>query len=195
MKFDEVLYHRMKYFLSPQLDLYGHVANRCRYQTILDYGCGWGFGLMQFDLRCQNVTGVDCDVHAIEFARRVIGGTGVKFEIADWTEGRAPGDDRRWHAVLCIEVIEHVDDPALLLSELRSRVMSGGCVIISTLNHNSQYRKNDCHVGRFTVGTFRTAVEKYFPDAQILDYQLSEELDDDSTVTPVVAFWQEGRVG
>lgn len=214
--FGDVIYHRLKYFLTPQLDLYQNVARWLRakvwnsqsgVRSICDYGCGNGVGSVMLLGAGDNVgtgvpahfshqvvvDGIDNDPLAIEFANHVFGHI-VTFRNQDWSVTGEPERACFYDAVVCIEVIEHVADPERLLKALRAAVKErGGAAIISTLNHNSQYRKNDAHVGRFCVADFRELVNIYFPGARVTDYLLEHELFDDSSITPMVAVWQDKK--
>lgn len=208
MSFREVWHHRMKYMLTPQLDLYRHVSTfvACcregRRLSILDYGCGNGFGALQLvypATRCyvqgdakglptRNVLGMDSDRAAIDFAYNVLGHL-VDFSHEDWHNLTLPSEEDAYDVITCIEVIEHCQHPEWLLRSFRQVLKPDGIFVCSTLNHRSQYRKNDDHVSRFTVLDFRQRITEHFPGARITDYTLQGKLGDDSTVTPIVAVW------
>jgi 2-polyprenyl-3-methyl-5-hydroxy-6-metoxy-1,4-benzoquinol methylase len=96
--------------------------------------------------------------------------------------------------VVCLEVIEHVAEPGLLLERLRHSLRDfahgPATLYLSTLNHNSQYRKNRGHVGKFCLHDFSDLVRTYFPGAVITDYTLTNELEEGSSITPMVAIWR-----
>lgn len=201
--FNPVFLHRFKYFLSPQLDLYrniakGYVANRAwTNDVVLDYGCGTGFGTLQLMRGYSHPIGIDCDQDALSFACDVLGNV-LNFYQTDWAGEREPEDLEKFAAmrfslVTCIEVIEHVSHPVKLLERLARITRDGGTVILSTLNHNSDYRKNDAHVGKFTVASLRELTESVFPSVFMTDYQLTDSVSDDSTRTPVVAVCQKTK--
>ncbi len=85
-------------------------------KTILDVGCGEGFTLNR--LRKSNIgkdlIGVDTLKTAIELGKK-------QFPNLDLREGSAyklPFKDNSFDMVLCLEVLEHLDNPAKALSEI-----------------------------------------------------------------------------
>lgn len=195
-KFNEVIYHRLRYFLSPQLDLYKNVVREFGRSegSVLDYGCGNGVGTMllcDFSGRVGGVSvyGVDCDDEAVLFADSLFGHL-CSFAVADWSTGREGSADERFRGphdlVTCVEVIEHVESPEPLLERLAAATSPSGVCVVSTLNHNSQYRKNDAHVRGYRVVDFGEALRRHFAHVVLTDYQLHDRLGIDSSVTPVV---------
>lgn len=194
--FTHVLYHRLRYFLTPQLDLYQNIARtviepRCQREPIwvADYGCGNGFGTITLWRKNCTIFGIDTDRTVVQFANDILGHL-VKFEAKDWLRGKKD-PQQKFDAIVCIEVIEHVPKPDQLLAAIRSRLKPNGLTIISTLNHNSQYRKNRSHVGKFCVADFRSLLRRFFGTVKIVDYTLISEIRDESSVTPMVAVCQE----
>lgn len=211
-EFTEVYYHRLKYFLTPQLDMYRIIREKLlRVEivpgfttdnlingacSILDYGCGNGVGSLMLKSSDWKIVGIDSDEAAISFARECWGHI-VEFKHDDWAAAIDEDSDAhryrwRYDVVVSLEVIEHVDNPQAMLKVLRNSCLPGALVFISTLNHNSQYRKNPGHVGKFHVTDFLALVGQFFPGARLYNYDLTEELDDESTLTPMVAVWKEG---
>ena len=187
-----VIFHRTKYFLSPQLDLYKNIRNKVISKEIptfvLDYGCATGVGtlaLLDSGNKSNVVDGIDYDPEAIKFANDVFGHL-IKFKRDNWCKKR---NVKEWeyNLVTCIEVIEHVKDPNRLLQQFKRSLVTGGTLICSTLNHYSQYRKNDLHCNKYTAQSFKKLLSKYFDNVLLTDYTLSIELENNSTVTPIVA--------
>jgi len=206
-EFNAVYHHRLRYFLTPQFDIYRNIRRFVaskepdwaidEFLSVLDYGCGNGVGSLLLKHDGWEIVGIDSDEEAIAFAADSWGHL-VEFKHEDWTarshleSSDAARYQRRYDVVVCLEVIEHVADPLLLLQSLQNACKTKANVFISTLNHNSQYRKNRGHVGKFHVQDFRFLVEKVFGDVRIFNYDFSEELSDDSTLTPMLAICQGG---
>lgn len=193
-EFQEVFYHRMRYFLTPQMEIYHNIRRQTDDGSdrgmVLDYGCGNGVGSVLLSRRQHEVVGVDSDHEAVAFADDCWGHL-CTFKHGDWTHVGGMRYTNAFDTVVCLEVIEHVERPIDLLRELRSAIASkpNARAYISTLNHNSQYRKNRGHIGRFCVKEFREIVGRVFSGVRVYDYTLKNEITDDSQITPMVAVW------
>ncbi len=83
--------------------------------SVLDAGCGEGETIARLrDILPVPVTGFDTNPACIDYARRRH--PGDRFLIADIHS--LPWPDRTFDLVLCLEVLEHLADPARALSEL-----------------------------------------------------------------------------
>ena len=92
---------------------------------MLDAGCGEGETLERLGgLIDGAVTGIDLNPESVEFAAaRIPSGT---FRVADLTD--LPFEDDSFDLVFCLEVLEHIPDPAPALAEL-ARVCRGDIVL------------------------------------------------------------------
>lgn len=101
---------------------------------VVDVGCGDGFHL---DLLRRHgppgwhLTGVDADERAVDAARRR--GLDVRLATID-TAGIEPGTV---DLALCIQTIEHVDDPVAVLRSIASLLRPGGRLYLITDNTGS----------------------------------------------------------
>jgi 2-polyprenyl-3-methyl-5-hydroxy-6-metoxy-1,4-benzoquinol methylase len=199
--FHEVQIHRTKYFLSPQIDLYRNIYDKILPKigepalSILDYGCGNGVGTVRMrSPRVANLVGIDSDPAIIKFSEEVFGNLAL-FYCEDW-QSEDPGliieRDRQtvYNLITCIEVVEHVINPSSLIDAFRKKLVVGGWLVVSTLNHNSDFRKNDAHIGCFTVENYREFMNENCSGVRIVDYTLENDIEDGSGRTPMVALWQ-----
>lgn len=85
--------------------------------TALEVGCGEGFVLGYLRTRLDGVRleGIDLDDEAVAYARRLVPGVPVRVGDAR----RLPYPDGAFDLVLCLEVLEHLEDPAAALREIR----------------------------------------------------------------------------
>jgi ubiquinone/menaquinone biosynthesis C-methylase UbiE len=93
--------------------------------SVLDAGCGEGETLERLaGVLSGPITGVDLNAGSVEFtAKRIPSGN---FQVADLTD--LPFEDSSFDLVLCLEVLEHIPDPAPALNEL-VRVCRGDLVL------------------------------------------------------------------
>ncbi len=102
--------------------------------TILDVGCGGGLIAEPLTRLGARVTGLDPAAENIEAARRHAAGQGldIAYRVGRIEELAAEG--MTFDAVVCLEVVEHVPDPAAFLKTLAELVRPGGLMLLSTLN-------------------------------------------------------------
>jgi 2-polyprenyl-3-methyl-5-hydroxy-6-metoxy-1,4-benzoquinol methylase len=208
MSFSAIWHRRLKYMLTPQFDLYAQIAQRfCGTQggffsrTVLDYGCGLGFGSVRLSTGGSVVLGIDRDREAIAFAHEVLGGV-VVFAMGDAIGGGMDLDvwrsikaqERQFGLVTVIEVIEHLDprSQGALVAELSSVVIDHGILVLSTPNKRSHFRKHDGHIGMHDPASLRDLLAPHFEDVAFEDY-LGEALPDDTSVSPLVAVCRRPR--
>lgn len=100
-------------------------------ESVLDIGCGGGlFTKAMYDAGYA-VTGMDISEKAINLARKQF--SECKFKII--TNGIIPSPDETFAAVWCTEVIEHVLDVHMFLSEINRVLKPGGILILTTPYH------------------------------------------------------------
>jgi len=108
---------------------------------VLDMGCGGGAAVAVARGRSRVVHGCDLAETALRAGRAA---EAVRV-CADLNDG-LPYRDAAFDAVTCLEVVEHVLDPALLLREARRVLRPRGTLLLST--PNIRYVRN---VARLTV--------------------------------------------
>jgi 2-polyprenyl-6-hydroxyphenyl methylase/3-demethylubiquinone-9 3-methyltransferase len=106
--------------------------------TLLDIGCGGGLIAEPMARLGFTVTGIDADAEAIGVARTHAQAVGLAIDYRFATPESIAGTRRRFDAVLALEVIEHVADPAAFLEAVGRLVSQGGAFIGATLNRTAQ---------------------------------------------------------
>lgn len=105
---------------------------------ILDVGCHGGTFTKKIadKLQSKQVYGIDISHRAIELAKKRI--PFGNFEVAD--AGTLPFNNNFFEAVFCLEVLEHVDDPKKVLSEIKRVLKKGGYVIFLVPSDNKLFK-------------------------------------------------------
>lgn len=119
------------YWFCRHLAVYEHIAARVEGLRVLDMACGEGYGADLLARRAASVVGVDANPEAHEHARLRYRRANLRFERGLAESWGAPGE---WDAVVFLQTIEHVRDPAGVLAHLRGLLAAGGTVYVSTPN-------------------------------------------------------------
>lgn len=104
---------------------------------VLDIGCGGGILAEAMALRGAQVTGIDMGEAPLAVARLHQLESGVEVEYVQTTaEAFAQLHPGRYDIVTCLEMLEHVPDPASVIRACARLVKPGGHVFFSTINRN-----------------------------------------------------------
>lgn len=115
------------------IDSHAHLPGK----RVLDIGCGGG-------ILSESMAGVGAQVKGIDLSSEALGvadlhslesGIAVEYEeiSAEALAEREPGS---YDVVTCMEMLEHVPDPAAIVQACATLVKPGGWVFLSTLNRN-----------------------------------------------------------
>jgi 2-polyprenyl-6-hydroxyphenyl methylase / 3-demethylubiquinone-9 3-methyltransferase len=102
--------------------------------ALLDIGCGGGLVAEPMARLGFGVTGIDTNAEAIEAARSHAEAMGLAIDYrVTAAEGIAEAGEH-FDAVLALEVVEHLADPALFFASVGALVRPGGAFIGATIN-------------------------------------------------------------
>jgi 2-polyprenyl-6-hydroxyphenyl methylase / 3-demethylubiquinone-9 3-methyltransferase len=115
------------------IDAQAHLAGK----RVLDIGCGGG-------ILTESMAGLGAHVKGIDLSSQALGvadlhslesGVTVDYEeiAAEALAAREPGT---YDVVTCMEMLEHVPEPAAIVAACKTLVKPGGWVFFSTLNRN-----------------------------------------------------------
>ena len=157
------------YWFRRHLAVYEWVAGRCAGLEVVDMACGEGYGVNVLARSARKVTGVDANPEAHEHARLKYTRPGVRFvrDLVDsWSE---PCD-----AVVFLQTIEHVQDPAAVLAHFREMLRPGGAAYVSTPNlltlapPGADKSDNPWHVREYRAEEFRGLCAGVFGQVELL---------------------------
>ena len=143
--------------------------------SVLDVGCGagaYGPGLMATG---HDWLGLEANAHCCDILQR----RQLPFRQVDLESRALPWADGEWDCAICIEVLEHVQDPEFFLTEI-ARVVRGRALFsvpnMEVLPHFHGWRVVPWHLlegdhkNFFTRGSLRGLLEKYFRSVEVFSY-------------------------
>jgi 2-polyprenyl-6-hydroxyphenyl methylase/3-demethylubiquinone-9 3-methyltransferase len=106
-------------------------------KRVLDVGCGGGILAEAMARKGASVTGIDLAEKALRVAQLHLleSRLEVRYELAS-AEQYAPAHESEFDAVTCMELLEHVPDPASTVAACARLARRGGRVFFSTINRN-----------------------------------------------------------
>ncbi len=125
--------HQLNPLRLEYIDRHAHLNGK----TVLDVGCGGGVLAESMAERGASVTGIDMGEAPLQVARLHLleSGLEVLYERIP-VERLADERPASFDVVTCMEMLEHVPDPASVVDACARLVRPGGSVFFSTINRN-----------------------------------------------------------
>jgi SAM-dependent methyltransferase len=154
------------YWYRRHLVVYEWIAERVRGATVADLACGEGYGSDVLAATAAEVVGVDANPEAHEHARLRYRRPNLSFA-RDLVEAY----DRPSDAIVFLQTIEHVPDPAELLGRF---ARLAAVAYISTPNRltlappGAEKSENPWHLREYTVREYRELLAPHFESVELL---------------------------
>src|SRR5262245_28052204 len=121
-------------------------------RRVLDVGCGGGLIAEPLARLGARVTGLDPAPETIEAASRHAAGQGLDIAYRAGRVEELATEAATFDAVVCLEVVEHVPDPAAFLAACARLVRPGGLMLLSTLNRTLKAYLLAIIAGEYVLG-------------------------------------------
>ncbi len=156
------------YWYRRHLVVYEWIAERVAGARVVDLACGEGYGSAVLARTAADVVGVDANPDAFDHARLRYRAANLRFErdlVETWT-GEVD-------AVVFLQTIEHVADPAALLGHIREQVAPRGVAYVSTPNvltlaPGAERSDNPWHVREYRPQEFTDLCRTAFSEVEFL---------------------------
>ncbi|HTT42110.1 MAG TPA: bifunctional 2-polyprenyl-6-hydroxyphenol methylase/3-demethylubiquinol 3-O-methyltransferase UbiG [Steroidobacteraceae bacterium] len=141
-----------------------YVAERCVLSgaRALDVGCGGGLLAESLARAGAAVTAIDMAPGMIEVARLHAAESGLEIDYrvcaASALVAQAPA---AFTLITCLEVLEHVPEPAVMVHTLAQLLAPGGTLILSTLNRNLRSFLTAIVGGEYLLGLIPRGTHEY----------------------------------
>jgi SAM-dependent methyltransferase len=156
------------YWYRRHLVVYEWIAARVAGLRVIDMACGEGYGTDVLARTAAAAVGVDANPEAHEHARLRYRRANLRFE-RDLVDRFA----EQAEAVVFLQTIEHLDDPAAVLEHFRSLVGPGGRVYVSTPNvltlapKGAERSGNPWHVHEYRRPEFERLCREHFSAVEL----------------------------
>lgn len=115
---------------QEHLARYAFAAQFAQGRDVLDVGCGVGYGSQWLGKSgARSVLGIDISAEAVEHAQHNYFHPVVRFRAQDASAIEAEGG---YDLVTCFELIEHIEQQALVLDRIKAALRPNGQLVIST---------------------------------------------------------------
>ena len=161
--------------------------------SILDFGCGSGYGAGFLAERGASVMGIDISQAAIAYATKNF--PRAAFRVHDLTDSSFTEQvSERFDIVVSFDVIEHVEKWWTFLQNIRALMRHGGVAIVGCPNRTSHFDFNPFwnrfHVQEFTPAQLEWALRTQFDDVTVLGQKyLKPAARARHTARPLSAAW------
>lgn len=147
-------------------------------KTVLDFGCGTGYGSAALATVAARVTGLDIDAPAIAWAKATHAHAGLEFYRCDDLGASLPAAS--FDMVTCFEMIEHVDfdTQCAAVAAMARLLRQDGLLIISTPNPavTRLYGANPYHLREMTSEEFLQLLMVEFSHVRILEQRVRHSI-------------------
>ncbi len=134
-------------------------------RRVLEIGCGEGVGASVLAEKAASVVAVDYSEEALKAARKKHGANHIEFR-----KMRVPPiefADSSLDAVVCFQMIEHLEKPEELISEIKRVVREDAPAMLATVNKEETPSPNPYHLHEFTAREFESLLKAHFDSVDI----------------------------
>ena len=126
---------------------------------VLDVGCGGGILSEALAERGASVLGIDLAESALQAAEEHRAGQAVEYRLESSRETAARGEV--FDVVTCMEMLEHVADPAAVLRDIHALLKPGGWAFFSTINRTFKARLGAVYAAEYLLRLVPQGTHQY----------------------------------
>lgn len=158
---------------------YETAARLCAGKSVLEVGCNTGYGTAQIAATAGKVAAVDVSEEAIRIAVSRYKDLGIDFRQTDGCT--LPFEDASFERVVSFQVLEHIVDTTLFLSEFKRVLTPDGVLLLATPNRTLRLRPgmkpwNRFHVREYDADELNALLANYFSHTAVLGLFADDEI-------------------
>lgn len=127
--------------------------------NVLEIGCGWGRGLDLLTKAADHYTGIDKNEDLINALR-------AEYRNATFVAASIPPlttvADNTFDYIVTFQVIEHIQNDDLFISEAHRVLRPGGRLLLTTVNRAFSLTRNPWHVREYDADGLKALMSRYF---------------------------------
>lgn len=131
---------------------------------VLEIGCGEGRGIDLIIDKCKSYTAIDKIELVIDQLRK-------KYPFGKFLSGNIPPltqfSSNSFDRIFSFQVIEHIEDDHLFLSEINRILKPGGIALITTPNKPRSLSRNPWHTREYTAQELSDLAKNYFSSVEM----------------------------
>jgi len=154
----------------------------CKDKTVLDFGCGSGYGVYLLSLISEEAFGVDTDKNVISECVKKYKRNNLSFLIIE-SKKKTKFKDHFFDVITSFQVIEHIQDVARYLIEFKRILKEDGVIFITTPNRKYRllpFQKpwNPDHIREYNLKALKRELDLFFKNVEILGIRGIKEIND-----------------
>lgn len=172
-----------RYSLSGACHLarYHWVRQFIKSKSVLDAGCGSGYGSSILAKYVKKYVGVDISENAILFANKKYKRRNIRFLNADLTKG--VNLDEKFDVIISFDVLEHIKNADRYMKTLVNFLDDNGTLIIETPNALLQelysVGHNPFHFKEYSPKELKDLVSPYFDEVEFVGHSIINKFKDE----------------
>lgn len=170
------------FYLSNRVDAFLYACHLATYdfarqhvegRSVLDFGCGIGYGTHRIAEGCTRIVGVDVSGDAIAEAVRRFRAPNLSYRrIEPAEEAPLPFEDGEFDVVLSFQVFEHLPDPDAYLREARRVLAPDGLFICVTPERGTRLFRwqrpwNEFHLEEYSQDQLAAHLSRHFGSVEV----------------------------
>lgn len=143
LKFSELLKAPLSNIhVLRELELVFNNLNISKTDSIIEIGPGNGIGSLIISKNAKKVIGIDISELSIEFLNEHVKQDNIEFCVMDATKEPSKEFLNKFDKCICVDVMEHVEDPIGLLKFISKVLKRGGLVVMTFPINNISHGRN-----------------------------------------------------
>ena len=143
-----------------------------RDKTVLEIGCGEGYGAHYLSGFCKNITGIDYNAEVVLYAKNKYTRDNLAYRTVK-AENLSAVLKQKFDVIVSFQVIEHIEDTAVFLETVKSLLNDNGMFICSTPNRldaspDLDTPANRFHVREFLADEYCDLLKRHFKEVKVI---------------------------